>query len=171
MEMTLLHWTVLVVLGLTAAYFVGATFRHRRAIRAMDVFLAEYDLVCKEDTINIEVLENMISILKFSCRWCAGLTILAVFAMYKYNTRYRVAVDAKSTLRMKDLRPDAARRLLAAYEALFDYACCSLPIIGGVVRWAIRTTGDRAKKTAKPGIFIVAGRRILSPFEWSLAVA
>lgn len=150
------------------ALLIEAALRHRSALAAMDRFQTEFASLCDDDTVAIEVCENMREVFKISCKWCAATTILSSMLLYKYYPAYRRAVDNRTIVQTKNLRPASARRILTAYEALFDYACYAVPILGGLVRWLIKNVGMRAQKATKPGIFLATGKRIVTPFKWSL---
>jgi hypothetical protein len=133
----------------------------------MENFLNEFSALSEDDTIALEVLENMKAVFEIFCRWCAATSILMSMILYKYNSDYRRAIDSRSTLATKNLKPASARNILKTYEALFDHACYSVPLMGAFVRVLIKKVGMQAQKTTKLGIFLFTGKRIVTPFRWS----
>lgn len=161
---------VVALLCLVALCYLGAAYRHKRAISAMDIFSKEYSLLCDDDAVSVDVLENMRNVFTFSCGWCAATTICITLLLYKYSPEYRRTVDGRSSLANKNLRPETARKILRTYEALFDYACYAVPFVGVIIRLLIRHVGLKAQKAVKPGVFLVAGRRVVAPLWSSFAL-
>jgi hypothetical protein len=158
----------IILLLVVAGSFVGASYRHRRAVEAMERFIADYSALSDDDTVAVEVMENMRAVFVISCRVCASTTILLTFLQYKYNQEYRRRVDARTTLNTKNLQVASARRILNAYASLFDYACYAVPIFGPVIRFLIKKVGLKTTKTTRPGVFIATGNRIVTPLnKWS----
>lgn len=156
--MTLHGWAYFGLLML-ALWFVASAVRHKKQRKLVSVYTDYFFKVCNDESISIDVLENMQKVFAVACRYCAGATMLYVLGRARWDADFRRKTETKTLVDFKALSPESKRKILDAYLTLFFFASYSMPMIGGVLRYLVSTMGKKAKDTVRPGIFLTAAYR------------
>jgi hypothetical protein len=153
---------LLAVAGLIAAVgFAVSARRHDLACKQLDTYRSEFDALTRDESVSVELLQNMHDVFVLSCRYCAGVSLLAIMVRYRYDDEYRQKINVGSAPGVKNLRVDTSRSIIRTYEALFTYASYSIPFFGWIVRRIIRSASKVARADKKPAVFLFAAKRAL----------
>jgi hypothetical protein len=146
---------IIIFLFVLSALWLHAAWRHKRALHFCEQYVQNYSALCDEDSIPIDILEDLHKLFQKACHPCAVAYMTAVIVRFRTDKAYRQKIEMTPN-EIDHLEPRVIEKLSRTFADLYLYASYTVPIAGALARSTIRGLARKPKDRRKVFLFVRA---------------